>query len=79
MQLWFAKKRKECPRCESSVVRRAYSKGFHERFVHPLLFVWPYERRDYSIRFLGFPSRYARPYVKPHFRLAKPLSASSPQ
>jgi hypothetical protein len=79
MQLWFAKKMKECPRCASSVVRRAHRKGFHERFVHPLLFVWPYECCDCSIRFLGFHSRYARPYVKPHFRLAKPLSASSLQ
>jgi hypothetical protein len=78
MPRWFAKRRKECPRCESSVVHRSERKGFQERFVHPFVFVWPYVCRNCNIRFLGFHSRYTRPYKKPNFRLAK-VSASSSQ
>lgn len=76
MKLWFAKRMKECPRCESRVVRRTPRRGFSERVVHRLVFVWPYECLDCSIRFLGFHSRYARHYVKPDFRLAKAAAVS---
>ena len=71
MKLWFAKKMKECPRCESSIVRRVSRRGFHEGIVHRLAFVWPYKCLACGIRFLGFHSRYLRRYRKPHFRLAK--------
>ena len=76
MKLWFAKRMKECPRCESSMVRRASRRGFHEGVVHRLAFVWPYECLACGIRFLGFQPRYSRRYVKPHFRLAKAAVAS---
>jgi hypothetical protein len=71
MSPWFARKMKECPRCESPLVHRAPRKGFCERFVHPLLLVWPYKCGNCFIRFLGFHPRYARRYVKPTFRLAE--------
>ena len=77
MPLWFAKRRKECPRCESSVVHRSERKGFQERFVHPLVFVWPYICRNCNIRFLGFHSRYTRPYKKPNLCLVAKVPASS--
>jgi hypothetical protein len=76
MKLWFAKRRNECPRCQSPIVRRSPRRGFQERIVHRLVLVWPYECLDCSIRFLGFHSRYARPYVKPHFRLTKATAPS---
>jgi hypothetical protein len=68
MKLWFAKRMKECPRCESSIVRRTPRRGFHEQVVQRLAFVWPYECVHCEIRFLGFHPRYSRRYVKPHFR-----------
>jgi hypothetical protein len=71
MKLWFAKRMKECPRCESQVVRRAPRRGFSERIVHRLVFVWPYECLDCRVRFLGFHSRYSRHYVKPGLRPVK--------
>jgi hypothetical protein len=71
MNLWFAKKMKECPRCESPTVRRTARRGFHERVVQRLAFVWPYQCLVCSIRFVGFHARYSRRYIKPHFRLAK--------
>ncbi len=77
MKLLFAKRMKECPRCESRVVHRSRRQGFHERFVHPFFFLWPYQCRDCNIRFIGFHSRYNRPYVKPHFQLAKASAAAS--
>jgi hypothetical protein len=43
MKLWFAKRMKQCPRCESPMVRRASRRGFHEGVVYRLAFVWPYE------------------------------------
>ena len=67
---------KECPRCEGTFVRRSQRRGFHERFVYSLFFVWPYKCGDCNIRFLGFHRRYTRNYVKPSFRLAK-VAASS--
>jgi transposase-like protein len=69
MQLWFAKRMKECPRCQSSQVRRSRRRGFQERVVHRLLFVWPYQCRECNIRFIGFQPSYARQYSKPRFEL----------
>jgi len=68
MQLWFAKRMRECPRCGSSLVYRAPRRGFQERFVHRLLFLWPYRCSECNIRFLGFHPAYARRYVKPAFQ-----------
>jgi hypothetical protein len=76
MKRLFAKRMKECPHCESGVVHRSPRQGFEERFVHPFFFLWPYECRDCKSRFLGFHSRYCRPYVKPGFDLAKSVSVS---
>lgn len=76
MKLLFAKRMKECPRCESQVVHRSRRQGFHERFVHPIFFLWPYQCRDCNTRFIGFHSRYNRPYVKPHFQPAKATAAA---
>jgi hypothetical protein len=70
MKLWFAKRMNECPRCQSRIVRRTPRRGFSERVVHRLVFVWPYQCLDCSVRFLGFHPRYARSYVKPGFRVA---------
>jgi len=76
MKLWFAKRMKECPRCESQIVRRSPRRGFTERVIHRLAFVWPYECLECSIRFLGFHSRYTRQYVKPNFRLVRAAALS---
>jgi hypothetical protein len=59
MQLLFAKRSNECPRCDSSVVRRSTRKGFVERFLYPLFLVWPYRCDECDIRFLGFQRQYA--------------------
>jgi len=60
-------------------VRRSHRPGFEERLVHPLFFLWPHPCRDRKVRFLGFHSRYNRPYVKPRFRLAKADAATESQ
>jgi hypothetical protein len=54
MQLLFAKKMHACPQCDSSLVRRSTRKGFLERILYPLLFVWPYRCDDCDVRFLDF-------------------------
>jgi len=59
MQLLFAKKMNECPRCDGSVVRRSTRRGLIEQFLYPLFFVWPYRCDDCDIRFLGFQRQYA--------------------
>ncbi len=59
MRLVFAKKTNECPQCASSRVRRSYRRGFVERFVYPVLFVWPYRCENCDLRFLGFQRQYA--------------------
>jgi hypothetical protein len=61
MPLLFAKKIKKCPRCESHLVRRSARRGFVERFLYPLLFLWPYRCDECDVRFLGFRRQYARP------------------
>jgi DNA-directed RNA polymerase subunit RPC12/RpoP len=58
MKLMFAKRINECPRCESTVVRRSMRKGFVEHFLYPLFFVWPYRCDDCDMRFLGFHRQY---------------------
>jgi hypothetical protein len=59
MRLLFAKKVKECPQCESSRVRRSCRRGFLERFLYRILFVWPYRCDACDVRFLGFRRQYA--------------------
>jgi DNA-directed RNA polymerase subunit RPC12/RpoP len=59
MKLLFAKKMSECPQCDSRVVRRSTRRGLVERFVYPLLLVWPYRCEDCDVRFLGFHRQYA--------------------
>jgi hypothetical protein len=59
MRLLFAKNMKECPQCESSRVRRSYRRGFLERFLYRILFVWPYRCDACDVRFLGFHRQYA--------------------
>jgi DNA-directed RNA polymerase subunit RPC12/RpoP len=59
MQLLFAKKRNECPHCDACEVRRSTRKGFVERFVYPLFFVWPYRCDHCDVRFLGFHRHHA--------------------
>src|SRR5271170_7024187 len=59
MQLLFAKKMRECPQCDSSLVRRSARRGLLERVFYPILFVWPYRCDDCDVRFLGFHRRYA--------------------
>ena len=59
MQLLFAKKMNECPRCDGSIVRRSTRRGLIEQFLYPLFFVWPYRCDDCDIRFLGFHRQYA--------------------
>lgn len=60
MRLLFAKKVKQCPKCESSRLRRSYRKGFLERVLFRILFIWPYRCDACDTRFLGFCRRYAR-------------------
>jgi hypothetical protein len=60
MRLLFAKRVKQCPQCASSRVRRSYRRGFLERVVFRILFVWPYRCDACDVRFLGFYRRYAR-------------------
>jgi len=76
MKLWFAKRMKECPQCQSSIVRRAPRRGFHEQVVHRLAFVWPYECLRCKLRFLGFHRSYSRRYVKPYFHLGRAAASS---
>jgi hypothetical protein len=59
MRLLFAKRMNECPKCDGSVVRRSTRKGLIERFLYPLLFVWPYRCDDCHVRFIGFHRQYA--------------------
>jgi hypothetical protein len=59
VRLVFARKMNQCPRCASSRVRRSYRRGFLERVVYPLLFVWPYRCDNCDLRFLGFQRAYA--------------------
>lgn len=60
MRLLFAKKMNECPQRASSRVRRSYRRGFSERGVFRLLFLWPYRCDACDVRFLGFRRQYAR-------------------
>jgi hypothetical protein len=59
MRLLLAKKMKECPQCDSSRVRRSYRRGFLERFLYRILFLWPYRCDARDVRFLGFRRQYA--------------------
>jgi hypothetical protein len=54
MRLSFAEKMNQCPQCDSSRVRRSHRRGFLERVLFRILFVWPYRCDACDVRFLGF-------------------------
>lgn len=59
----FAKKKNECPQCDSSQVRRSIRRGFFERVLYRILRLWPYRCDRCDIRFLGFQRQYAPVHV----------------
>lgn len=60
MRFLFARKMNQCPQCDSPRVRRSYRRGFVERVLFRVLFVWPYRCDGCDVRYLGFDRHHER-------------------